>query len=463
MNKYKRLAGDTIVFAIGNLGSKLILFFLVPLYTNFLTTNEYGTAELIYTVANLIMPVTSIVIFDAVLRYTLNQSVDNRKVILNAMLVFVGGSIASLLMVPLIGLYSSLAEWKWYACAYVISYMAVQISMTYIKAKEKTKTYVTLGVLQTLLLAVLNIIFLVGLDAGIYGYLNASILANIMIALISLVAGNVIADIRGAHFDKQLFIAMIKYSAPLILNNISWWIIQSSDKVMVEYFVGGAALGLYTVASKIPALINVITSIFSQSWGISSIKEYDSSQDTHFYANVYAAYSFAVFFFCEVLLLIIKPFMSIYVGIDFFEAWRFVPWLLVAAAFSAISAYYGAIYGALMKSINVMISTLSAAFINIVLNLLLIPNVGVMGAAIATAAAYVFIAVYRLLDTRRFFKFDIPFAKMTCEWIIICFTACFVTLDIYGYTTALIGIVALILLNLKEIRRMTQRVLKAIR
>ena len=454
MGKYKRLASDTIIFAIGNLGSKLILFLLVPLYTNYLTTSEYGTAELIYTVSNLIMPITSMVIFDAVLRYTLDRNVNRKSVILNAGIVFIGGSIVALLIAPLVGLYPSLTEWKWYVSVYIITYMASQITMTYIKAKERSKLYVALGLAQTLILALLNIFLLVFCDLKIYGYIMANIMAQCIIVIVALFTGGIISDLRGAVFDKRLFKEMIAYSAPLIINNISWWVVQSSDKLMVEFFISGAALGLYTVASKIPALINVITSIFSQSWGISSIKEYDSTKDTSFYSNVFSLYSFAVFFFCACLLLIIKPFMIIYVGADFFEAWKFVPWLLVAASFSAVSAYYGAIYGALKKSVNVMLSTLFSAGINIALNFVLIPTIGIMGATTATAVAYVFIALYRMFDTRRYFKFQINFIKEFITYIIVCISAFFVTIDRIGYIVSAVAILVIILINLKEMRKL---------
>ena len=133
MGKYKRLAGDTLLFAIGNLGSKLILFLLVPLYTNYLTKAEYGTAELIYTASNLIMPVTSMVIFDAVLRFMLDKNIDRKSVILNAGIVFIGGSLVALLLAPLVGLYPSLSEWKWFVSAYIITYMANQTNCVFFR------------------------------------------------------------------------------------------------------------------------------------------------------------------------------------------------------------------------------------------------------------------------------------------------------------------------------------------
>ena len=443
MGKYKRLAGDTLLFAIGNLGSKLILFLLVPLYTNYLTKAEYGTAELIYTASNLIMPVTSMVIFDAVLRFMLDKNVDRKSVILNAGIVFIGGSLVALLLAPLVGLYPSLSEWKWFVSAYIITYMANQITMTYIKAKEKTKLYVVLGLSQTLLLALLNIFLLVFCRLKVYGYVLANIFAQTTIIIAGLVIGGILKDLKTARFDKKLFFEMLAFSSPLIINNISWWVVQSSDKLMVEIFLDSAALGIYTAASKIPALINVVSSIFSQSWGISS--------------------SFAVFFFCACLLVIIKPFMGVYVGADFYEAWKYVPWLLIAASFSAISSYFGAIYGALKKSVNVMLSTLLSASINIIFNFLLIPRFGIMGATAATAVAYIFIGLYRMFDTRRFFKFDINFRKEFASYLVVCISAFFVTADQFGYAVAGAAVLIVWLLNLKEMKKLLSAVLKFVR
>ena len=62
--KFKELVGNTLIFALGSLGSKLIVFLLVPLYTNLMTPSEYGTAELVFTIAQMLFPFVSVVIFE---------------------------------------------------------------------------------------------------------------------------------------------------------------------------------------------------------------------------------------------------------------------------------------------------------------------------------------------------------------------------------------------------------------
>ena len=91
-DKFKKLASNTMIFAIGSIGSKFITFLLVPIYTNTLTTAEYGTTEIVVTAINLLIPFLSLSIQDAVLRFGLAPDVEAKKVIKNA--VFWGAAIA---------------------------------------------------------------------------------------------------------------------------------------------------------------------------------------------------------------------------------------------------------------------------------------------------------------------------------------------------------------------------------
>ena len=70
-SKVKTLLKDTAIFALGSVGSKFIMFFLVPFYSFYLSTEEWGVADLVFSAAQVVIPIVSIVIFDAVIRYGL--------------------------------------------------------------------------------------------------------------------------------------------------------------------------------------------------------------------------------------------------------------------------------------------------------------------------------------------------------------------------------------------------------
>lgn len=445
--KYGTLIKDTLIFALGSIGSKFMLFILVPLYTNCLTPDEYGTAELIFTIAQLIIPLLSLTVFDAVLRFGLSKDYKANDVLACAFLVWGVASIISVAITPLFGFYDKVAKWKWYLCGYTIVQMLFSIEQNYLKTVGKNKLYAFCSLLQALVLALLNIVLLLFVKMRVEGYLLANIFASLLVAVFTFFIGGALKDLKTAKLNKTLLKKMLVYSSPLILNNISWWGIQSANKILVEIILGASVLGVYTVATKIPALINVIITIFSQSWGISTIREVESTDDTSFYSSVFSVYTFLAIGACIAIVTIIKPFMTIYVGAEFVSAWVYVPILLVSAVFSAISGFCGSLYGALKKSVNNMISTLISAIVCVGVTLLLINSIGLWSAIIGTLLSYLTIAIIRLFDTRRFIKFKIDWLRFLLSIAIMSVQTILVTIEWHGYLVSAVAIVLFLAVN----------------
>lgn len=450
--KFKELVGNTLIFALGSLGSKLIVFLLVPLYTNLMTPSEYGTAELVFTIAQMLFPFVSVVIFESVLRYGLKNELRKEDVLLCAFVVILFGSVLTVLFTPLFRFYPAVSNWKWYICAYVVAYMVTSVELVYLKVRDKNKLFALFSVLQTLILASANILFLAVYKKGIEGYLLSNILSHVGTAVLCALFGGVLKDLFRAKLSFSLLRQMTLYSLPLIVNNISWWLIHSADKIMIEWRLGESELGVYTVATKIPALVNIAAQIFSQAWGISSIKEYDSSNDASFFSSTFKYYTFLVFLACILGITAVKPLMRIYVGKEYFGAWTLVPFLLAGAVFSAVSAYFSRIYSAMHKNKNVMLTTLLAAAVNIAGNFFLIGTAGTYGAAAATAVAYAVMAHIQMADVSRFLKFDKGLPRYFLSCSIIVGQAIAATLDWHIYIVSAATIIAFLCVNYPVIR-----------
>ena len=369
----------------------------------------------------------------------------------------------TIIVTPLFNLYTALAEWKWYLCIYVILTMFGNVELNYLKLIDRNKAYAAISILHTIILAIANIVLLVFCGWSIRGYLVATILGSGSTVILAFFFGDNLSALKDGKVDWLLLKEMVAFSAPLILNNVSWWVIQSSDKIMIEAMVGATALGLYTAATKIPSLINVIISIFSQAWGLSSVREYESSNNNGFYSEVFTSYSVICFGAAVGINLIIKPFMSIYVSEVFLESWRFVPLLLVSASFSAVASYYGSMYGALKKSVNNMRSTLTAATINIVVNYLCILWFGAWGAIIGTVTAYTVLAFYRMLDVLKYINFNPNWKCFLINCIIVLIQAILVSLDFRIWITSSCAVILFVLNNGKILIRLVKGTLNVIR
>lgn len=451
-NKYKSLANNTLIFTIGSLGSKIITFFLVPLYTNYLTTTQYGTADLVINFANMLLPVISLVIQDSVLRFSLSKDCEPKSVIINALWIFIFGTIFSFALYPLLGLYPAIKEWRLYLILTLICYNANNILSCYTKAKEKNKLYAFSGILQTFILASLNIVLIVFVKTGVKGYLLSNLIAHLVTDFVLFFGSGTHKDLKSPKINKPLMKSMLAYSVPLIANNISWWILTSSDKIMLEQYISADAVGLYTAASKIPNLLSIITSIFATAWTISSIKEYESEQDKLFYANIFKGFSLAMFLGGAILLGATKVFSTIYLGKSFLESWIYTPALIIGTVFYSFSSFFGAIYGAVKKNVPTTISTIIAAIINISVNFLLIPKIGITAASLSTAVSFFVIGIIRMLNSRKYLKFPINFQKFFLNSFLIIVQAIFISFNFYIYLASAISLFLILLINFRDLK-----------
>ena len=210
------------------------------------------------------------------------------------------------------------------------------------------------------------------LKLGVDGYLWAFIIAN-SVAIIYLLLS--VKGIRSFSwsYSKAKHKEVLLYSLPLIPNTLFWWATNISSRYILAYDCGLAIAGFFAATSKLPALVNVVTSVFQQSWQISSVQQSESNDHIAFYSKVFSLYSGAVFIFGSVILLLV-PFISKFVlqG-EFYQAWIYTPLLLFSAILGCLSVYFGNFYTVAKKSKSVMTTTMCGAIVNIILCLVLIP------------------------------------------------------------------------------------------
>ena len=449
--KYRTLFTDALVFALGSLGSKLILFFLVPIYTNYLTTDEYGIADLVFTFVQLIVPFATVSIQNSLIRFGMEKNANKEETLKCSMAVILFSVVFTLGVTPLVGLYSAISDWKWYLAILVVLNGLSEVERSYLKVRDKNKSFAVISIIQTAVLEGCNILLLVVFKSGVSGYLLSNIIAVAVVCVITFFAAGIPKALTSAKLNVPLLKKMVVFSMPLVLSAVSWWVVHSSDRIMIELMIGESVLGLYTAATKIPSLINVVTSIFNQAWGLSSIREIDNPDKQHFYSKVFRMFSTALFMACIMLITVLKPFLSVYFGADFRSAWVYTPLLLVAAVFFSLTAFIGSLYIALQKSLNDMITYLICAFVNVVVNFVGILFLGAWGAVIGTVTAFAVVLVIRIIDIKRYIDLNIGGVRFFLNAVIALAQAVCVSMDVYVYPVSAVAIVLFGALNYKEI------------
>lgn len=409
--KYKELLSNTAVFAVGAFGSKILLFLLVPLYTNCMTASEYGIADLVSTTSTLVIPLVSLSIQEALFRFAFDKSYGSRELLKCFYLVVCIGSVVVLLLGLCFNVFSLLSGYELEFVLLSIVGLVRDAYALYVKASDKTRLFTLDALLYVVYLCGGNIVALVVLDAGILGYLYSMIIAKLLSLLFLFAFSKLPKVVVPIGVNWSLLKEMLGYSIPMVLNSISWWVMNYADRYIISILLGSASMGIFAVATRIPSLISTFVSVFNQSWAITSIKEFEGEKDESLYENVFAVFNCGVSLLTGFVLLIIHPFMSVYVGSDFRPAANAVPFLLLGALYLAYSSFFGIIFNSARKTKGLMSSSIWGALVNIALSLALVPWIGILGASIATAAAYCATFVHRLVHSRRIMSFNIQFKR----------------------------------------------------
>lgn len=406
-NRNSYLIKNTIIFTLGNLGSKLISFFLIPLYTNALTTTEYGVVDLVATVGTVAVPILTLNICESVMRFALDKDANTKKITQIGTGILLVGMLVGLLIFPICHSFDKISQYAIFVYFFIVSLAASQLYLCDLRGKELLAYYSIGNVLHTFFIAALNILFLLVFKEGIEGYLKAYIIANALTAIYAIVVGKGYKSFCFLEIDRDLLTRMTKYSIVLIPNSFMWWIMNSSDRIMVSSMIGIAANGIYAVSYKLPTLVSTLTTIFNQAWSYSAIREEGTADESEYNNKIFKTLIAIVMLIGIGLITFMKPFMSVYVAEEYYVAWKYTPFLTVGCVYLTLASFMATSYTVHKDSFGYLFSGMFGAIFNILMNFILIPFIGVYGAAIATCISYVLVFVFRLFHTRKYIKYNV--------------------------------------------------------
>lgn len=417
MDKYKRLASNTLIFAIGTFSSKLLSFFLTRLYTEVLDKAQYGVTDLIQQSGNLLLPLVTLGITNAVVRFGLDSGVRKQDVFTTGLLSLLGGMVLLLLISPLLGMIELLTEHIWLLCLFVFMSSLRSLCAQFVRAQSRVKLFAIDGILSTATTILFNLLYLVVFRWGVFGYIFSIVCSDALSVIFLFVVAKLHRYIKPRALDFTQSKAMLRYSIPLIPNTILWWITNVSDRYIVAAVCGESANGMYAAAYKIPSLIMLASGIFMDAWQISAFTEKEGRD--RFYSKVMSTYSSLLFVMASGVILCTRFVPHLLFAESYYEAWRYIPLLVVAMVFTCMVNFLGSIYMLEKKSARSLITALISAVINVVLNIWWIPLYGVNGAAAATLVCYLVVFVIRLCDTRKYIRIRWNYARLVLCTVIL--------------------------------------------
>ncbi|MBO4905022.1 MAG: polysaccharide biosynthesis C-terminal domain-containing protein [Lachnospiraceae bacterium] len=406
--KYQYLAGNIALFSVSNFVSKILVFLLVPLYTGVLSTFEYGIADMMQVTLLLLVPALTLNMGEAALRFGIEHA-DRRGSILRIGLTYVirADAITVGLCIAVFAVIDP--QYRLYVLLFALLFAAnslFEFLILYFQGCEAVPIVVIGSVCSTAVIVISNIVFLLVIRIGLNGYIYSQIIAYALASVVMFFIAKSVGIIRDVNEDEELKSQMLLYGTPLIAYSTGSWINNAADRYLVAYICGVAVNGVYGVAYKIPAILMVFQRIFAQAWQMSATKSYKDEKSAEFFTTMYRTYNSFMVIGCAVLILLVNPIATFMFRKEFYEAWIYVPPLLISVIFGALTGFLGSICLAYKDSRSMGIATSVGAVINVALNLVLIPYFGAMGAAVATAISYAIMCIIAYIFVRRYVYID---------------------------------------------------------
>ncbi len=444
MSRGKDLAKSTTILSIGTFFTKIINFLLIPIYTAFLSTSEYGTVEIFNTVSSVVIVISTLQLEQAVFRQlTLLRTnpVEQRQVITASL-----RAIASLAILATAAIFIFSTIFNYPYTIYLILATIFQMFFALLSQVSRgighNKNYAAGQFVSALISVSISILLLTIFNLGIEGVFVGTILGFLFATAFLIISERSYLFSKPHPEHRAITKNLLSYSLPLVPNSISWWVFNSSDKIITDIFLGASSVGLLGIAYKFPSIMTIIYNVFNLSWTeslIAHIKDTDVSAYFSKIFNLILTNFLLIISLFFTTLPLAWPFL---VNSNFHDAYFLIPVLLIATVPNIIIGLTGAIYLAKKNTKEIMFTSIFAAIINVLCNLILIHFIGLYAATISTLIAYTVLAIYRIFDVRkRYFKIIFSYKEL-----LLCSAALISSLLVYFAQNKLICLILTILL-----------------
>ena len=406
--KYKRLAKNSFWTLLGNAGSKMLGFLLLPLYTRWLGTAGFGESDLVTTYSSFLVCIMTLCLSDAIFVFTKKESETEKKSYFSTTLAFVfivlgvWAAVWYLLdyFVAIKNIQNSFSDNLWYIYFIVVSSFFQAFSQQFILSIEKIKVYSMTGIVHTLVTFVFS--YLMISSMGVRGYILSLIFANLLTGCYSFFFSQSYRYLSIECIEWRKVKSILEYSIPLIPNTIMWWLVGALNRPVMEHYLSYSDIGIFAVANRFPGVITMVFAVFSAAWNISVFEEYGKDGYDDFYKKTFKVLFFLISLVTGVILVFSKEVIMIFAAPEFIDAWKYMLVLVIGSVISCMSGFFGTNFSVVKKSKFFFYSSVWGAGSAIVFNFILIPLFGLWGTSISVLLSFVVVMITRYIYSLKF-------------------------------------------------------------
>ena len=447
------------IYAVGNIGSKLITFLMIPLYTFFVETSEFGYYDLCLTAVMLLTSFASLQLRDGAFRFLIDSKTDEEKTeVVSATMRLLSRSLLVFMLLSALVAFVYPVRCLWLSFGLLVSMALIEVFGQMARGVGETKTFVVSNIISAFSIGALSVVFVVWCGWGITGIF----LANIFARMIAVVYIEIRVGLLRKYFNVSLKSSgmtrdLLRYVLPLLPSVMCWWLTTSSDRFFIQHYFTLSDNGIYAVAARFGAIMQIVGAIIFQAWQEMALRQYNSPDRDKFFSEMVNL--FIMFMSIAALcfafgLKIVYPFI---VSPEYVAGIVYVFPIIASSVLYALSNILEVGYQGSFETGRALLGVGVSAAVNILLNFVLIQTIGIYGVVVTSVVTYAVLLGFRIHDSRRYFKINI--SKMSILTVAIGAVGVFP----FYFTDSVLVDVVMIMIGLAAMTLVAPRVLRSLR
>jgi O-antigen/teichoic acid export membrane protein len=396
----RRLATTGAAYTAASILSKLIAVALLPLYTRYLTTEDYGAAEILFSAVVAASIVIRFGLIEAILRFYYKDDEDPAAVIRGTFAgLFWLSTVAALIALPFArpiaelllpldeddALYQSAPDLIRIAIGGLWVLTLWEFLLTLFRLEERARAFFVTTILNVIAAIALTVVLVVGLDEGARGLLLGSYLtgAAFVVGLIALHWRQL-----SLRIDRALLRRLFRFGLPTMPAEVSLYLLNFVDRLIIVRTLGLAEAGLYSLAVKFAQAVNVLVRGFQLAWPPLAYSIRDDEEARRTYAVVVTLFVAGCAFVVTGMWLFSRWIVRALAAPKFFDSYEAIGLISIGVTLYALYQVLVVILGRTGRTEFNFPAAIGALVANVVLNLILVPPLGIVGAGLALALSY---------------------------------------------------------------------------
>src|SRR3954471_21463254 len=412
----RRLASTGAAYTAASILSKVIAVALLPLYTRYLTPADYGAAEVLFAAVVLVSIVVRLGLIEAILRFYYQEDENPAEVVASSFAgLFWLATLGALLLLPFA---EPLSEAVLNRSAPGLARIAIgglwvltmwEFMLTLFRLEERARAFFVTTILNVLASIGLTVVLVVGLDEGARGLLIGSYAAGAAFVLVLIALQQRRLSLR---FDRGLMRRLFDFGLPTMPAEVSLYLLNFVDRLIIVRSLGLAEAGLYSLAVKFAQAVNVLVRGFQLAWPPLAYSIRDDDEARRVYATIVTLFVAACAWVVAGMWLFSRWIVRALAAPQFFDSYEAIGLIATAVTLYALYLVLVVILGRTGRTEFNLPAAIAALVANVILNLLLVPPLGIVGAGLALVVSYVVVLGLMYVFTQRLFPVPYEWGRL---------------------------------------------------